>query len=307
MPGAEGLFQPPGAPLLRDPGDERIGDLPVDERLALLGIPWDWGVTGRPGSREAPRAIRSRLYSLRPYSPRLGRLAGRPMDYGDLRVAPGDWGVTAERASRAARYLAERHSFTLILGGDHSITEWTAPAFHGEGTLGILLLDAHYDMRSVSEGYTSGMWLWRLRERLGDRLRVAIVGVADYANPAYLAERAEEAGFLVIPAEDVHRDPSIAYDAVDWLEENATQYYVSIDIDHLDASIAPGVNSPSSHGLQLHHTLALLEEAIPRLCPRAADIVEVVPHADPTGATVLHATLIAARTLHLATGCGGTR
>ncbi len=298
----EDLLVPAGSRLIRDPMDVRFSALPVDERAALVGVPWDWSMTGRPGARWAPEAIRRALRGLAVHSPTLGDLRGRPVDLGDLRVAPGDYEATMGRLERLSSALRRRYGFVLYLGGDHSITEHIVAGLAGDGArVGLLVLDAHYDMRSVEEGLTSGMWLWRLHERLGDRLAAAVVGIGEYANPPYLARRAGEAGVLVVPAVEVLRDPLAALEAVEWLEDQAADvYYVSVDMDHLDQAYAPGVNSPSPLGLTPHHTLTVIEEAFEALSPAATDIVEVVPALDEQGRTVRLAALIAARMIHLA-------
>ena len=297
--GLDGLVVPAGSRLLRDPFDSRLGGLP-EGGAALLGVPWDWATSGRPGAREAPLRIRRVLYGLAVHSPSLGSLAVRPVDYGDLRVVPGGFEATMGRLEEAAYRLFERHGFTMFLGGDHSITEAIVSGLARlYGRVCLLVLDAHYDMRSVEEGLTSGMWLWRLHERLRDRLVAAIVGIGEYANPSYLARRAEEAGFLTVPALEVLRDPKAGLDAVEWLSrKECDAYYVSIDVDHIDQAYAPGVNSPNPLGLRPEHTLQILYWA-QKLNPRGADIVEVVPQADPTGSTVRLAALIAATTIHL--------
>lgn len=291
---------PPGTPLMRDPQNRTLKDLEDIDCIALVGVPWDWGVTGRPGARYAPQRVRSHLYELKTHSPTRGIMEKRPRDIGDVKVAPGDWATTGARVEAVLReaYTSCRH--VIVLGGDHSITEWTiSPLVEEGGKVGILLLDAHFDMRSVEEGYTSGMWLYDLYRRYRGRVKASIIGVGEYANPPYLAARAREAGFTVTPAVDVLRDPRVIDEAVKALEGTADAYYISIDVDHIDQAFAPGVNSPSPLGLHPHHTLMILERAIPALCPKGVDVVEVVPDLDVADATVRLAALITMRVAHL--------
>jgi len=296
----EELFASPGAPLLRDPQDERVGSLPEAEEIALLGVPWDWGITGRPGAREAPARIRSTLYSMRPFAPDWGRLERKPVDLGDVRIAPGDWELTSRRVRLALDRAYGARRLTIILGGDHSISEWTISPLLEGGTLGLLLLDAHYDMRSTSEGHTSGSWLWNLYTRYKEKLQASIVGVAPYANPSYLHERALEAGFHVVSSVRALRDPQSWREAIRVLEqEGLDNYYVSIDVDHLDQAYAPGVNSPSPLGLPPAVSLEIVEEAVSRLCPRGLDVVEVVPAHDVEGSTVRAASVLVLRALQV--------
>ncbi len=301
------LFTDPGASLLRDPRDERIRGLPESPDHALVGVPWDWSVSGRPGARMAPGLIRRYFYSLATYSPSYGRLPYRPRDLGDVAVAPGLYGETARRVREAASMVFRGYRHGFFLGGDHSITEWIVEGLAGNaGRIGILLLDAHYDMRSVEGGVTSGSWLWNLSEKLGARLAVAIIGVGDYANPPYLHERASSAGYHVVSAGEAMGDPLQAVEAIDWLEDQgADAYYISLDMDVVDQAYAPGVNSPNPLGLTPWDVVFILDEAIPRLCPRGVDIVEVSPPYDRGDATSRLAAVLLAKMVHLVMGCAG--
>jgi len=300
------LVVPPGTRLLRDSRDRRVADLDTAQ-IGLVGVPWDWAMTGRPGARMAPGEVRRALYGLATWSPVYGALPARPVDLGDARVVPGDWGETRRRLYQLADALYHNIPYVLWLGGDHSISEPLIEPLLQEGCLGLLLLDAHYDMRSVDEGLTSGAWLWNLASRHPDRIRAAIVGVGEYQNPPYLHERAVKAGFRVVPSLQVLAEGvEPALEAVDWLAgESCTSYYVSVDMDHLDQAYAPGVNAPSSLGLRPEHTITVLSHAVSTLRPRAADIVEVVPPLDRDGATVRLAALVAARIIHAWAGRAG--
>jgi agmatinase len=196
------LFTRPGKPFMRDPGDERVLDLIVQEEgdIVLAGVPWDWSITGRPGSRFAPSRIRSQLYSLTTFSPVKGRINCRIQDAGDINIAPGDRDLSFKKIKTAASQLFSAGKPVVFLGGDHSITGPILEALLDKGSVGLVFLDAHYDMRSLKEGVSSGTWLWDLYNKpISKRLKVVLIGVQDYANPPYLRDRAEEAGVRVVP------------------------------------------------------------------------------------------------------------
>ena len=296
----EEMLRPLGSRLLRDPRDRRIGELEPCERVSIVGVPWDWMTAGDPGARHAPVHIIRGILGLPAHSPTLGEYPCAPRLRGEVAVAPGDWSVTRSRIRSAASLLL-REGFTLFVGGDHSITLPILEALHegGECT-GLLMLDAHYDLRSTEGGVTSGAWLWEAAQAIGRGLRVAVIGVGEYQNPPYLAERARELGFRVVPAARVHDSIEYALEAVDWLAgEGCDRYYVTVDMDHVAEAYAPGVNSPSPLGLLPWQTLKVLWRAS-RLRPRGADIVEVVPVKDRGGATVRLASTIGAAILHQA-------
>ena len=297
-----GLFRPLGSRLLRDPRDLRLSDLGECPWAAIVGVPWDWNTGGDPGARHAPRQIIERILSLPDHRPGLESIGCKPRVLGDVAVSGGDWAATSERLRQAAAYLFREYAFTLFVGGDHSITGPILQALLENGSVGLLMLDAHYDLRSVEEGVTSGSWLWDTamiaRKRLDAALEVSIIGVADFANPGYLEERARRLGFRVVPARDVNSSISEAFEAIDWLVSRAADYYyVTVDMDHIAEAYAPGVNSPSPAGLAPWESIEILEYAMRKLKPLGADIVEVVPVKDVQGRTVRLASLIGATLL----------
>ena len=305
-----GLYRPLGSRLLRDPRDRRISELEECDKASLVGVPWDWSTGGDPGARHAPSLIIRSILSLPPHAPGGSSIPCKPRVLGEVAVAGGDWERTASRIRRVTSELLGSQRFTLFVGGDHSITGPILEALLEEGHVGLLMLDAHYDLRSVDEGVTSGSWLWRVAQKTAmagaPQLSVAIVGVADYANPGYLAERAERLGFRVIPASMLWEGPGPALEAVDWLAEaGADRYYITIDMDHIAEAYAPGVNSPSPLGVQPWVTARILDYAARKLAPRGADIVEVVPLKDRGGATVRLAALLGARLIGGVLGVAG--
>ncbi len=291
--------------LLRDPLDIRISPSPEGE-IVILGVPWDWSTAGRPGARFAPGKVRSWIYRFTGHAPGSRDFKCRFNDLGDVEVAPGDLIVTSRRIVDAARLAYSKGELAVFLGGDHSITRWLLEPLASE-PLGILVLDAHYDLRSVSEGYTSGSWLWDLHLAHKGSVYAAIIGVSDFANPEYMASRAREAGFTVVPRYKLIEDLDAAYEAVDRLKSlGARNYYVSLDIDHLHASYAPGVNSLNPMGMTPWESLKILEYAGRTLKPGGLDLVELVPEADVADITASTASKLLLYSINsVLGGCGG--
>ncbi len=280
-------FTKPGASLLRDPRDVRLRDRLVEDiggaDIVVLGVPWDWSVTGRPGARFAPHKIRSYLYSLTTFSPSRGEIRCGILDLGDVKVSPGDWATTRNRVKEAIRGVLSQGKKFLVLGGDHSITGPVLEALLEHGSVGLFFLDSHYDLRSVGEGYSSGTWLWELYESYGGRsIRTVVVGIEDYSNPAYLSERAAKLGVRVVSLGDIVEEGlQPAFEAIDWLAgEEVDHYYVSVDMDHLGQAYTPGVNAPASIGMTPRETLALLGYTVNKLDPVGVDFTEVTPTVD---------------------------
>ncbi len=289
----------PQARLLRDKGDVRLRDLrPL---VPLVGIPWDWSTAGRPGARFAPATIRSELYQLSTLSEVLGQLEQGLDDLGDVRVVGSDPLRTGERVKAVASYALDlatsRGVPAVFLGGDHAITGWISliAARHG---VKLLVLDAHYDLRSLEEGVTSGSWLAELKSRLRD-LEVLVVGVSEYVNPPYAPSRAKELGVQTVSRVELLDDPEGSLARVRRFAERS-KLYVSIDMDHLDQAFAPGVNSPNALGMTPYESLKVLREAV-RASSRlvAVDVTEVVPQLDPQGLTARLAAKLVLESVHL--------
>jgi Arginase/agmatinase/formimionoglutamate hydrolase, arginase family len=290
-------LQPPGSRLLRDPWDVRIKPSTKGE-VVIVGVPWDWSTSGRPGARFAPSKLREWIYRFTGHAPSSIDFKYGIADLGDVRVAPGDIHVTSRRIVEAARIAYTQGRVAVFLGGDHSITRWTVEPIV-EGGLGILVLDAHYDMRSVEEGLTSGSWLWDLWTAHKGKVKAATIGVSDYSNPEYLAIRAREAGFRITPRLKILENPQEALEAVDWLAEQGLEnFYISVDADHLDISNAPGVNSPTPLGMTPWESLRILDYAARKLKPRGVDVVEITPQLDVADITVATLAKLLMYTIH---------
>src|SRR5579875_4821 len=278
----EKSVKPGGSRLLSDPKDIRLGDLiksgsdaKGDTDVGLIGVPWDWSSSGRPGSRFAPVSIRSCLNLLSPFSSSssidLSRLSWK--DYGDVKIAPGDAETSFDRITNVMSYASTHAKLSILLGGDHSITYPSLRALANE-EIRLLVFDAHYDLRKTAEGRTSGSYLRECyeSEAIGKRLRAAIIGIRNFANPSYLRDNAKKFGIKYYTFEDV--------------EERGI-------LDVMDFTFCPGVNSPGSPGLNSGQILSGVRKAASMLDPIVLDLVEIVPWADRGSGTSLLASLIA--------------
>ncbi|MEB3758274.1 MAG: agmatinase family protein [Desulfurococcales archaeon] len=272
-----------------------------DYEIALLGVPWDWNITGRPGSRFSPATIRKYLYSSTTLHPELGEPACSLRDYGDVRVAPGDWVETRSRIKLAIQKVYREEGNFIVIGGDHSITGPIIEALLEKGSIGLLFLDSHYDMRSLSEGHSSGTWLRELYEKHGsNKIKTLLIGVGDYTNPPYLKKTASQYGVRVVSMWEIIKNGiSTALEAIDEFSDiGVDQYYISVDMDHLDQSYAPGVNAPNPLGMSPRETLLLLEHAVRKLNPVGIDFTEVSPLVDVADSTSRLAASLIAHSIH---------
>ena len=265
--------------------------------VAVVGVPFDSGVSYRPGARFGPNHIRESSRLLRPYNPALQVApfgSQQVVDAGDLAVNPFSIDEAIEAIERGARDLLERAGCLLTLGGDHTIALPLLRAVAAaHGPVALVHFDAHLDTYDTYFGaaYTHGTPFRRASEEgLLDRSGCLHAGIR---GPLYtdtdLTEDAEM-GFQVIPAADVEQIGVAGM--IEQIAERVADrpVYLSIDIDVLDPAHAPGTGTPEAGGLTSRELLATLR-SFARLNLVGADIVEVAPaydHAQITGIAAAH-------------------
>jgi agmatinase len=265
--------------------------------VAVLGVPFDSGVSYRPGARFGPGHIRESSRLLRPYNPALqtSPFAARQVaDAGDLAVNPFNIDEAIGVVERAARGLLEQAGRLLTLGGDHTIALPLLRAVAAaHGPVSVVHFDAHLDTWDTYFGaaYTHGTPFRRASEEgLLDRSGCLHVGVRGSLYTDADLTQDSELGFQHIPAPDVEElgVPGMVERIADRVGDRPV--YVSVDIDVLDPAHAPGTGTPEAGGLTSRELLATLR-SFAALNLVGADIVEVAPaydHAQITGIAAAH-------------------
>ena len=250
---------------------------PVD--VTLLGVPAHRTSLSPTGADRTPQAVRAALWRYSTYAPtRQADLAVlRVRDLGDV-AQPDEHEAETESIVREA---AASSRLTVLLGGDNSVTYAGALGCFGAdlATAGLVTLDAHHDVR---DGVSNGSPVRRLVEAGLDPLRIAQVGIADFANSAVYAKRVTDWGVLVITAAEV-RDRGVAaamHEAFQVAGRAGGPIYVDLDVDVCDRAVAPGCPASVPGGLSADE----LREAafIAGMNPRvsAIDVAEVDATAD---------------------------
>jgi agmatinase len=274
----------------------RIDEVGAADAL-VLGVPFDSGVTYRPGARFGPAHIRESSRLLRPYNPELATspfASIQVADAGDLAVNPFDIGEAIATIEHGAKALLERAPHLLTLGGDHTIALPLLRAFAAaHGPVAVVHFDAHLDTWDTYFGaaYTHGTPFRRASEEgLIDREACVHVGIR---GPLFAeTDLAQDAvvGFQVISAPETD-DLGVAGIAQRIASRVGSRpVYVSVDIDVLDPAHAPGTGTPEAGGLTSRELLGVLR-SFASLNLIGADIVEVAPsydHAQITGIAAAH-------------------
>ncbi len=282
-----------------------LRDVPYCD-VAVLGIPFDSGTGYRPGARFGPQAIRQAsrhlrtqfhpAYDTEPY--KMLQVA----DAGDVACTPFNIAEAIEQIEAAASALFEQADALVSLGGDHTIAVPLLRAVNQQvGPVALVHFDAHLDTWDTYFGapYTHGTPFRRAAEeglfRDDASMHVGIRGPL-FSRQDLAQDR--ELGFKVIHCDEL-QDGGIER-VVARIRERVGDHplYLSIDIDVLDPSHAPGTGTPEVAGMSSRELLNVIR-GLQGLNLVAADIVEVAPAYDHAEITALAAATIAFEMINL--------
>jgi agmatinase len=267
--------------------------------IAVVGVPFDSGVSYRPGARFGPAAVREASRLLRPYHPELdvSPFAERQVvDAGDIAVNPFNIGEAIETLQQEAEALQANGTRLVTVGGDHTIAlPLLRAAAKKHGPVALLHFDAHLDTWDTyfGEPYTHGTPFRRASEEgILDTSALSHVGTR---GPLYGKRDLEEdrrLGFGIVTSGDVLRR-GVA-ETVDALRQRIGDrpLYVSVDIDVLDPAHAPGTGTPEAGGMTSRELLEILR-GLRDLNLIGADVVELAPAYDHAEITAIAASHVA--------------
>jgi formiminoglutamase len=277
-------------------GWPNLSDLLVDRQadapIGLVGAPLDAGSV-TPGRCDiAPGLLRATLRRIGLYDVETGKeLKSRIADHGDVPVA----GLSIEEATpsivAACKASVERHRLTLLAGGNNAVTR---PAVHALGLplerVGLITLDAHFDMRDTSAGLGNGNPVRALRDDGLPGRNIAQVGLAPFANSADMHRDAIDGGHLVVTIGQVRRDGivqaiSTALDHV----RHCEALVVDCDIDVIDRGQFPGAPGARPGGMAAHDFFAAVRLLAAEHKVRLIDLTEWDPPLDSTDLSALTA------------------
>jgi agmatinase len=304
MPGEDIIGPPDGRQVPRFAGPDTFARLPrlqdvTRADVVIAGVPFDSGVSYRPGARFGPTAVRNGSKLLRPYHPGLDAHpfgARQVADAGDIPANPFDIPEAIESVERAARTILDNADHLITIGGDHTIALPLLRATAAKhGPVALVHFDAHLDTWDTYFGapYTHGTPFRRAVEE--GLLALDSSAHAGIRGPLYAYSDLtddKELGFATVTTTDVARHGTDQ--AVDRIRERVGDrpVYVSVDIDVLDPAHAPGTGTPEPGGLTTRE-LQLMLRGFTDLNVVGADIVEVAPAYDHAELTALAAANVA--------------
>ncbi len=260
----------------------------------MYGIPYDGGVTNRPGARHGPREIRNQssinramnhATRINPYD--LARVA----DVGDVRFAEVfDIAAVNRDIEAFVRAIVAAGAMPLAAGGDHSVTY---PIFRALATraepIGMIHIDAHTDTWGPFKGskfHHGAPFRLAVEDGVLDPRRTVQIGIRGGQNSTDTWDFSRDAGMRVIFIEEFE---DLGVEAVIAEARRVVGYgptYVTFDVDGLDPVYAPGTGTPEPGGITTREALRMLR-GFRNLNLIGADVVEVSPPFDPSGNTAL--------------------
>jgi agmatinase len=293
-------------PLVLTP-DELAG---VD--VAILGAPFDEGVSFRPGTRFGPRAIRQ--------AEDPGDSAYRPhmelgldpfseltvVDYGDIDITPTDLASSHRSLQQRVGEIVAAGAVPIVLGGDHSLSNPVmralGEAFGADG-YAVIHFDTHADTgadlwgvtdlshgtpfhRGVVDGFMRGDQIVQIGLRGAWPYPEDFQWMREHGFRWHTMGEIEERGFR-----------EVVRDAIAYARERAPRVYMTVDIDVLDPAYAPGTGTVEPGGLTTRELLWAVRTVAAEVDLCAMDMVEVSPPYDHAGITAMAAHRVVLETL----------
>jgi guanidinopropionase len=263
--------------------------------IGLIGVPYDGGVTNRPGARLGPREVRNQSSLMR----RINQATGicpydlcQIADLGDVSIErPFELEGALAEIENYYRKIATAGIVPLSVGGDHAIALPILRALGASRPVGMIQIDAHCDTGGfyLGSNYHHGTPFARaVEEGVLDPRRTVQIGIRGGINDRDLWRFSHEHGMRVVPMEEAYRL------GVDGVVAEARRVvgdgpaYLSFDIDGLDPVYAPGTGTPEVGGFTSLEAQLILR-GLRGVDLVGADVVEVSPPFDPSGLTALTA------------------
>jgi agmatinase len=270
-----------------------LDDLAAD--IAIMGAPCDISIQGRPGARLGPRGIRmqSTRFSYSPdgsYDPErddsyVSTNRWRVFDCGDADIVPGDLEATFANIEAAVRKIVDRHAMPVVLGGDHSITIPVVRGLQATGPFHVIHFDSHLDWTANRGGqrYSNGSPC-RIMSTMPHVRKMAHLGIHGIGSSQKSDfEDARANGDLIMSPREIRKTG--IQETLARLPKGE-RYFVTIDIDAMDCSIAPGTGAPMHGGFYYDEMTDLLEGVAKMGMIVGFDLTEVAPpYDDPSGTT----------------------
>lgn len=278
----------------------------IDADAAVLGAPFDFGAQWRSGARMGPRAIREAstlfsfghagAYDFEDDVTYLDPEKVSIVDLGDADIIHTDTMQSHANIEYGVRKILEAGALPVVLGGDHSVNIPCINSFDDQEPIHVVQIDAHLDFVDERHGvrYGHGNPMRRAAEKpyVTGLTQIGIRNVSSTAKDGYDAARA-----MGSDIQSVRHVRRMGTEALIARIPQGERYYLTIDIDAFDPSIAPGTGTPSHGGFLYYEVLEFIDALAQHGDIVGLDLVEVAPDYDTTGGTSILAAQLLMNTI----------
>ena len=266
----------------------------INADVAVMGAPFDFGSQFRTGSRMGPRGIRESstlfsfghagAYDFEDDITYLPSDSTKIVDIGDADIIHTDTIKSHANIKFGVQKILSAKAIPVVMGGDHSINIPCIDAFENEDPIHVIQIDAHLDFVDERHGvrYGHGNPMRRASEKkyVSGLTQIGIRNVSSTAKDGYIDAR--EKGSKIFSVR--HLRQMGINKILNEIPKNK-RYYLTIDIDAFDPSIASGTGTPSHGGFYYYEVLELIDGIIKQGSVVGLDLVEVAPDYDLTNST----------------------
>lgn len=278
----------------------------IEADVAVMGAPFDAGTQWRSGARMGPRGIREAstlfafghagAYDFEDDVTYLDPAKIRVVDIGDADIIHTDTVQSHANIEAGVRKMLAAGALPVVLGGDHSVNIPCINAFDDQEPFHVVQIDAHLDFvderHGVRHGHGNPMRRAAEKSYVTGLSQIGIRNVSSTAREGYVDARA-----MGSDIQSVRHVRAMGLEAMLARIPAGVRYYLTIDIDAFDPSIAPGTGTPSHGGFLYYEVLELIDGLAQRGEVIGIDLVEVAPDYDPTGSTSILAAQLLMHTI----------
>lgn len=266
----------------------------IEADVAVMGAPYDFGCQWRSGARMGPRAIREAstlfsfghagAYDFEDDVTYLDPAKVRIVDIGDADIIHTDTMQSHANIEYGVRKILAAGALPVVMGGDHSINIPCINAYDDQEPIHVVQIDAHLDFvderHGVRFGHGNPMRRAAEKDYVTGLTQIGIRNVSSTAKDGY-----EDARRMGSDIQSVRHLRKMGTEAMLARIPEGKRYYLTVDIDAFDPSIAPGTGTPSHGGFLYYEVLELIDGLTRRGDIVGMDLVEVAPDYDATSST----------------------
>ena len=260
-----------------------------EAEFIIFGVPYDKTSSFRKGASKAPKEIRQASWNFETYNLKTGKDLRdiKFHDFGDLDVKNDSPQDMIKKVRDFTSKILEKNKFPIALGGEHSITPGIIQAYPKDTA--VLSLDAHIDFRQEyeNEPYNHACIIRRIADHI-DIKNIAVLGLRS-ADKEECEDAKKQDLFSIDSFEIKKSGMKKALDKTkDFLKNK--NLYLTLDVDVIDLTYAPGTSTPEPFGLTTFDVLECIEGFSPQLI--GFDVVEVCPPYDKGQTALIAAKLV---------------